>query len=91
MAENNLISVKTLGHFLAKIRTLFANAVHTHSISDVTGLNTAITGKADAVHTHLVGDVSGLQTALNGKQDAGDYLTTISANNLSDFHRSRTQ
>ena len=75
MAENNLISVKTLGHFLAKIRTLFANAVHTHSISDVTGLNTAITGKADVVHTHLVGDVSGLQTALNGKQDAGDYLT----------------
>ena len=44
-----------------------ANSVHTHAISQVTGLQTALDGKAPTVHTHAIGDVTGLQTALNNK------------------------
>jgi len=44
-----------------------APTVHTHTISQVTGLQTALDGKAALVHTHVIGDVTGLQTALDGK------------------------
>jgi hypothetical protein len=40
---------------------------HTHAISEVTGLQTALDGKASTSHTHAIGDVTGLQTALDGK------------------------
>lgn len=49
---------------------------HTHSgggsggpiaIGDVTGLQSALDGKAATSHAHIVGDVTGLTTALNGK------------------------
>jgi hypothetical protein len=49
-----------------------ANLVHTHVITDVTGLTTALNGKAALVHTHVLGDVTGLTTALNGLTDALD-------------------
>lgn len=75
MADTNLISVGTLRQFLVKLRSTFAAAVHTHNISDVTGLNTALQGKANAVHNHTINEITALQTALNGKQDAGEYLT----------------
>lgn len=42
-------------------------AVHTHVISDVTGLQAALDGKADTLHTHVIGQTTGLQTALDGK------------------------
>ena len=45
----------------------FAAASHTHAISDVTGLQTALDGKASTTHTHAISDVTGLQTALDGK------------------------
>jgi hypothetical protein len=45
----------------------YALASHTHSISDVTGLQTALDGKASSSHTHSISDVTGLQTALDGK------------------------
>lgn len=44
-----------------------ANTVHTHAISQVTGLQTALDAKAGTVHTHVINDVTGLQTALNNK------------------------
>ena len=66
-----------------------ASESHTHSISNVTNLQstldgkattTALTaglaGKANKVHTHAVADVTGLQTALDGKQVKGDYATS---------------
>lgn len=40
---------------------------HTHTISDTTGLQTAIDGKANSTHTHIISDTTGLQTALDGK------------------------
>ena len=42
-----------------------AALAHTHAISDVTGLQTALDGKAPTTHTHIIADVTGLQTALN--------------------------
>jgi hypothetical protein len=58
-----------------------AGASHTHAISDVTGLQTAIDGKAAAVHTHVISDVTGLQTALDGKSSTS-HVHTI--NGISD-------
>ena len=45
----------------------FPPSTHTHVISDVTGLQDALDGKADEVHVHVIGDVTGLQDALDGK------------------------
>lgn len=44
-----------------------------HEISDVTGLQTALDGKAASSHTHTIANVTGLQTALDGKQAVGSY------------------
>jgi hypothetical protein len=64
--------------------TTFPPVPHTHPISEVTGLQTALDGKqaagsyANAVHTHAIADVTGLQSALDGKQAVGSYLTSES-------------
>lgn len=47
-----------------------ANTVHTHAISDVTGLQDALDnagGGEGGPHTHPIADVQGLQTALDSK------------------------
>jgi hypothetical protein len=60
----------------------YAAASHTHTIANVTGLQSALDGKqaagsyAAASHTHTIANVTGLQAALDGKQAAGSYLTT---------------
>lgn len=40
---------------------------HGHAISDVSGLQTALDGKASTSHTHVIADTTGLQAALDGK------------------------
>ena len=47
-----------------------APATHTHTTAQVTGLETALSGKANTSHTHAIGDVGGLQSALDGKVNA---------------------
>lgn len=54
-----------------------ADTGHTHSMSDVTGLQTALDGKAPTVHGHAISDVTGLQAALDGKA-AASHSHTIS-------------
>lgn len=44
-----------------------ANSSHTHTVSNVTGLQAALDGKAAAVHTHVIADTTGLQAAIDGK------------------------
>lgn len=44
-----------------------ADASHTHTIANVTGLQGALDGKAPATHGHGIIDVTGLQAALDGK------------------------
>ena len=45
----------------------YATKSHSHAVSDVTGLQSALNGKAASSHTHAVSDVTGLQNALDGK------------------------
>lgn len=45
----------------------FTPALHNHPVSEVTGLQSALDGKANSTHTHAISDVTGLQTALDGK------------------------
>ena len=49
----------------------YAAKAHSHAISDVTGLQNALDGKAASSHTHGMSDVTGLQDALDAKADAG--------------------
>ena len=44
-----------------------AASTHTHTIANVTGLQTALDGKAASSHTHTIANVTGLQGALDGK------------------------
>ena len=46
-----------------------ANASHTHTIANVTGLQDAIDGKAAATHTHTVAQITGLQAVLTALED----------------------
>jgi hypothetical protein len=55
-----------------------ASAVgHTHSIANVTGLQTELDGKAATSHTHSIANVTGLQTALDAKAPSS-HTHTIS-------------
>lgn len=60
-------------------RTLaqFAPAQHSHDMSQVSGLSSALMGKADAAHSHEIADVNGLQAALDGKATAALYALTL--------------
>lgn len=53
-----------LGHDHAGV---YSPVGHGHAIADVTGLQTALDGKAAASHTHAISDVTNLQTTLDAK------------------------
>ena len=57
---------------LSNARTPLA---HTHTQADVTGLETALAGKASSVHAHAISDVTGLQAALDSKASAATTVT----------------
>lgn len=48
------------------------------NISDVSGLQSALNGKASASHTHAISDVTSLQSALDGKESASNKSTSTS-------------
>lgn len=50
--------------------TEFPPATHTHALADITGLSTALDGKAATSHTHTQSEITGLDTALIGKANA---------------------
>lgn len=52
---------------LTKGGTAVSLSGHTHTIANVTGLQTALDGKAASSHTHAQSDITGLVTALAGK------------------------
>ena len=77
----------------------YADKTHTHAQNEVTGLETALDGKASATHnhdtayapkthTHAQSEITGLATALNGKANAththDNYATTEDLEELSD-------
>lgn len=45
-------------------------STNAHRISNISGLDYALSNKADASHTHTITNVTGLQSALDGKSPA---------------------
>lgn len=65
---------------------------HSHPTSEVTGLDTALAGKAASVHTHTVADTTGLQAALDAKGTSNLTLgTTAATAKAGDYQPSWTQ
>ena len=64
-----LAEVATSGSYddLTDKPTSMSPTAHTHAQSDITGLATALSGKASIEHTHAQDDITGLETALAGK------------------------
>lgn len=56
-----------LGTAATSASSAFASASHSHTISDTTGLQTALDGKASSSHSHAISDVTNLQTSLDAK------------------------
>ena len=55
-----------------------ANSLHTHSIDNITNLQTALNGKANSSHTHSISNVTGLQDELNSKLETVPEATSTS-------------
>ena len=65
-----------------RITTGNGDTVHSHVISDVSGLQAALDGKASLVHSHAMSDVSGLVAALAGKSAIGHTHTSAEITDL---------
>ena len=65
-----LADVATSGSYndLSDKPTSMTPTAHTHAQSDVTGLATALSGKADTGHTHTTSEITGLSEALSSSQ-----------------------
>ena len=59
-----------------------ANQTHTHTIANVTGLQTALDGKAASSHTHSISNVTGLQSNLDSRAYTYHYHDISQINNL---------
>lgn len=62
-----------------------ANSSHTHSISQITNLQSKLDGKANSSHTHTISQITNLQSTLNGKQAtlvSGTNIRTINGNSI---------
>ena len=85
-AIGDFVAYRTFGTAANNNTGDFAAASHTHSIANVTGLQTALDGKqasgsyAAATHSHIISDVTGLQTALDGKQASLGFTPYNSTN-----------
>jgi hypothetical protein len=55
---------------------------HTHTIANVTGLQTALDGKALSTHTHTIANVTSLQTTLDGLESG--KASSIHSHNIAD-------
>lgn len=55
---------------------------HTHTIAQVTGLQSALNGKADTSHSHSIAQVTNLQTTLNGKASTSHTHTIAQVTGL---------
>ena len=55
-----------------------APAEHTHTVGDVSGLQSELDGKAPASHTHTIADTTGLKSELDGKADTAT-VTSVSS------------
>ena len=61
-----------------------ASESHTHTISEVTGLEDALTAAGTAEHTHSMSEVDGLEAALDGKASESHTHTVSQVTGLQD-------
>lgn len=62
----------------------FSTASHIHTIANVSGLQTAIDGKAGISHTHTISSISDLQVVLDGKASVAHTHTIGNITGLSE-------
>lgn len=55
---------------------------HSHTIAQITNLQTTLNQKANADHTHSIANITGLEVALNGKAPAAHNHTTAQITGL---------
>lgn len=58
LVSDSVLNGTGLAYLWAKLRAAFAAIGHKHSVADVTGLQTALDGKAASSHTHNASDVT---------------------------------
>lgn len=56
--------------------TSFTPSTHTHTISQITNLQTTLDNKSNSVHTHDIANINGLQTILDSLQSAIDAISS---------------
>jgi len=69
---NGLISDSVISDNISRVghtHSEYAPVSHTHTISNVTGLQDALDAKASSTHVHSIANVTGLQAALDNKLD----------------------
>lgn len=71
-----------LGTAATQASSAFAAASHTHTIANVTNLQTELNNKAALSHTHIISEVTGLQAALDGKAATSHTHTIANVTNL---------
>lgn len=60
---------------LTNTPTTFTPSAHVHTIANITGLQTAIDGKAALSHTHNTNEINGLDVALSNKANVSALAT----------------
>lgn len=78
MIASGLINTARLPTYLSStsLSSTYAPISHSHVIGNITGLQTALDGKAASSHTHTIANITSLQTALDGKA-ASSHTHTI--------------
>jgi hypothetical protein len=74
------VPIQLTGQFITDILSGKSNVGHTHVITDVTGLQTALDGKANTSHTHSISNINDLQPALDRK--ANEFILIASNGNI---------
>lgn len=59
--------IKDKADSVYQVKGNYAASSHTHTIAQISNLQTILDSKASASHTHTIAQVSGLQSALDGK------------------------
>lgn len=59
--------IKGKADSIYQVKGNYAASSHTHTIAQISNLQTILDSKASASHTHTIAQVSGLQSALDGK------------------------
>ena len=70
---------------------VYAKSSHTHTTSQVTGLDSALAGKAPSSHTHAISNITNLQAQLDSKQPKGSYAASSHTHTISNVTNLQTE